>query len=169
MKSSTCTYPKGQEWHNMMGRTYPREYGISDAQLSANRYDIITTLSNESLRKKNPFMKIVSQNQVSCLVPYKFLVSNNFSFKNYIKRRVPKCTECCTKVLFKYYKHSPVQQVKVTHNYSTLINVKNFSGIIIKFLPQISISQCSQRHSLPDTLQLPTKYMFITSLSRRAQ
>lgn len=155
MKSSTWTYPKGQEWHNMMGRTYPREYGNSNAQLSANRYDIITALLNESL---------------SCLVPYKFLVYNNFSFKNYInRRRVAKCTECCTKVLFKYYKHSPVQHVQVTHNYSTLINVKNSSGIIIKFLPQISISRCSQRHSLPDTLQLPTKNMFITSLSRRAQ
>lgn len=36
-------------------------------------------------------------------------------------------------------------------------------------LPQILIYQSSQRHSLPDTLQLPTKNMFLDSLSRMAQ
>lgn len=36
-------------------------------------------------------------------------------------------------------------------------------------LPQILIYQSSQRHSLPDTLQLPTRYMFPDSLSRMAQ
>ena len=57
-------------------------------------------------------------------------------------------------------KHSTVQHVTLN---STLICVHNMSRIIIKFLPQISIYQSSQRHSLPDTLQLPTKNMFLTT------
>lgn len=39
----------------------------------------------------------------------------------------------------------------------------------MKSLPQILIYQSSQRHSLPDTLRLPTRYMFLDSLSRMAQ